>query len=137
MGQAFMINRTDFTAPDLRALAVRTSDGAAVRRLLALALLLEGHSREAAAAMNGMTPAVLILLRGRFFWVGQTGLPGFGIPLGCPGESQMQQCPDNPRWPAFWGFPWRPIADSLPACQSRIASSLPSAAAVRPCRGNG
>ena len=74
MGQAFMINRTDFTAPDLRALAVRTSDGAAMRRLLALALLLEGHSREAAAAMNGMTRQTLRDWVHRFNTRGVSGL---------------------------------------------------------------
>lgn len=59
MGQPIEITRTELSAPNLRALAVKIRDGAMVRRLLALALLLEGHSREAAATANGMTRQTL------------------------------------------------------------------------------
>jgi len=54
MGQPVEITRTEHSAADLRALAVKIKDAAVVRRLLALALVLEGHSREAAARINGM-----------------------------------------------------------------------------------
>ena len=59
MGQPIDITRTELTASALRALAVKVGDGSVVRRLLAIALLLEGHSREAAATINGMTRQTL------------------------------------------------------------------------------
>ena len=56
MGAALWITRRDYTSVELRALSSRCADGAQVRRLLALALalVLEGHSRTEAAALNGM-----------------------------------------------------------------------------------
>ena len=59
MGQPIAITRTDLSARDLRARAGKTDDGAMVRRLLAIALVMEGGSREAAAAQNGMTRQTL------------------------------------------------------------------------------
>lgn len=59
MGQPIEITRTDATSAELRAAAVKISDAAVVRRLLAIALLLEGHSRTAAAEMNAMTRQTL------------------------------------------------------------------------------
>jgi putative transposase len=57
MGQPIKITRLEFSASDLRVLAAKTGDGGWVRCLLAIALLLDGHSREAAA--NGMTRQTL------------------------------------------------------------------------------
>jgi len=54
MGRPIEITRFDLSATELRELAARTQDGAVVRRLLAIALVLEGHPREAAAQLNGM-----------------------------------------------------------------------------------
>jgi transposase len=54
MGKAIEISRTEFSAAELRRLAAATRDGAVVRRLLAIALILEGHSRAEAARFNGM-----------------------------------------------------------------------------------
>lgn len=54
MGTALTITRTEHSAGELRALAGRLKDGAQVRRVLALALVLEGHSRSEAARQNGM-----------------------------------------------------------------------------------
>jgi putative transposase len=48
------ITRTDLAATDLRAGAVQTHDARASRRMLAIALLLEGWSRQAAAEICGM-----------------------------------------------------------------------------------
>ena len=59
MGQPIEITRTDLTAAELRAAAVKIGDAAVVRRLLAIALLLEGHSRTDAAEMNAMTRQTL------------------------------------------------------------------------------
>jgi len=46
MGQPVKITRTEHSAMELRALAARSKDAAVVRRLLALALVPEGHSRD-------------------------------------------------------------------------------------------
>jgi transposase len=54
MGRPIEVTRLDLTAAALRELATRTQDGAVVRHLLALALILEGHSREEAARLSGM-----------------------------------------------------------------------------------
>ena len=54
MGGGLEITRSDRTSGELRALSGRSSDGAQVRRLLALALVLDGHSRTEAAALSGM-----------------------------------------------------------------------------------
>jgi transposase len=54
MGQAIVISNLDYSAADLRRLMSRHKDGAVVRRLLALALILEGKSRNEAAQQSGM-----------------------------------------------------------------------------------
>jgi transposase len=59
MGQSVEITRTEHSASELRALAAKIKDGAVVRRLLAIALTLEGHFRETAATTNGMTRQTL------------------------------------------------------------------------------
>lgn len=54
MVAAVEITRTEHTARTLREFAAKSSDGSQVRRLLAIALILDGHSREAAAEQSGM-----------------------------------------------------------------------------------
>ena len=54
MGQPIEITNLEYSAADLRRLASREKDGQVVRRLLALAMILEGRSRTEAAEMNGM-----------------------------------------------------------------------------------
>jgi transposase len=54
MGIALTVTRVDHTASELRAFAAKSGDGAQVRRLLAIALVLEGYSRTEAAALSGM-----------------------------------------------------------------------------------
>jgi transposase len=54
MGEAIAITNLDHSAAELRQLAGRSKDAPVVRRLLALALLLEGKSRTEAAVQNGM-----------------------------------------------------------------------------------
>jgi transposase len=54
MGQPVEITRTEHSASDLRAIAAKSRDGAQVRRLFALALVLEGTSRTEAAERSGM-----------------------------------------------------------------------------------
>jgi transposase len=74
MGQPIEITRTDLSAAALRALAAKTNDGAVVRRLLALALVLEGRCRDEAASQNGMTRQTLRDWVHRYNAEGVTGL---------------------------------------------------------------
>jgi transposase len=54
MGAALVITRTEHSADDLRGLAAKTADAAQARRLLAIALVLEGVSRGDSARQTGM-----------------------------------------------------------------------------------
>ena len=54
MGKPLAITRIEHTADDLRAIASKSRDGAQVRRLLALASVLDGQSRTEAAIHAGM-----------------------------------------------------------------------------------
>ena len=54
MGQPIEITRLEHSALDLRTFVAKCRDGGQVRRLLALALVLEGASRAEAAERNGM-----------------------------------------------------------------------------------
>src|SRR3954454_1398228 len=54
MGKPVEVTRVELSTRELRALAGDTRDGAGVRRLLAIALILEGHPRAEAARLNGM-----------------------------------------------------------------------------------
>jgi transposase len=51
---AVAITRTGFSARDLRAAAAKTTDAKAARRMLAIALVLEGLDRKTAAESCGM-----------------------------------------------------------------------------------
>jgi len=54
VGATLKVTRTDYTSAELRGLAAKCSDGAEVRRMLALALVLDGRPRGEAASLNGM-----------------------------------------------------------------------------------
>ena len=54
MGRPIRITRLEHSPSNLRAIAGKPRDGAQVRRLLAIALVLEGCSRTAAAERCGM-----------------------------------------------------------------------------------
>lgn len=54
MGRALAITRTDHTSAELRSAASKSSEAAQVRRLLALALVLDGDARTGAAERSGM-----------------------------------------------------------------------------------
>ena len=54
MSVAIEVTRSDYTAHDLRYHASKSTDGEQIRRLLALALVLEGRPRTEAAEQNGM-----------------------------------------------------------------------------------
>ena len=53
---AVEITRTDMSASELRAQAARTKDAKAARRMLAIALVLDGTDRKTAAEACGMDP---------------------------------------------------------------------------------
>jgi transposase len=93
MGQSVEITRTEHSASELRALAAKTKDGAVVRRLLALALTLEGHSRETAATANGMTRQTLRDWVHRYNADGVAGLRSNhgGGPTPLLGEPEMEE----------------------------------------------
>ena len=54
MGTAVTITQTDHLAADLRAFAAKCPDAAQSRRLLAIAMVLDGSSRLEAARQTGM-----------------------------------------------------------------------------------
>lgn len=54
MSGPLMVTRGDHTAAELRVMAAKCRDAAQLRRLLALALVLEGRSRTEAAEQSGM-----------------------------------------------------------------------------------
>jgi transposase len=54
MGTALAVIRTEHAAAELRSFAAKSKDGAQVRRLLAIALVLDGCTRTEAAERSGM-----------------------------------------------------------------------------------
>jgi putative transposase len=90
MGAAVPL-RTDFTACDLRALAKRAEDGGQVRRLLALAAVLDGMSREGAAAIGAMDRQTLRDWAHRFNERGPDGLINAKAPGPTPKLSPEQK----------------------------------------------
>lgn len=93
MGRAVAITRLEQSAAELRAQAVKTEDGAVVRRLLGIALVLEGHSRQAAATAVGMDRQTLCDWIHRYNASGVAGLTSRTSP-GRPAalnEAQMQE----------------------------------------------
>ena len=83
MGQAVPV-RTDYTAGEVRRFARRAKDGAQARRLLALAAVLDGASREEAAKIGGMDRQTLRDWVIRYNEQGPDGLiniPSPGAPL--------------------------------------------------------
>jgi transposase len=82
MGQAIPV-RTDYTAGEVRRFAQRARDAAQARRLLAIAAVLDGASREEAAKIGGMDRQTLRDWVIRFNEQGADGLiniPSAGAP---------------------------------------------------------
>jgi len=82
MGQAVPV-RTDYTAGEVRRFARRAKDAAQARRLLAIAAVLDGASREDAAKIGGMDRQTLRDWVIRFNEQGPDGLiniPSPGVP---------------------------------------------------------
>jgi transposase len=82
MGQAIAV-RTDFTAGEVRRFAKQAKDGGQARRLLAIAAVLDGATREDAAKIGGMDRQTLRDWVLRFNEQGPDGLiniPSPGVP---------------------------------------------------------
>src|SRR2546427_1418143 len=82
MGHAIAV-RTDYTADEVRRVAKRAKDAAQARRLLAIAAVLDGASREDAAKIGGMDRQTLRDWVIRFNEQGPDGLiniPSPGVP---------------------------------------------------------
>ena len=84
MGTAISI-RTDYSSQELRRLAARVKDAGQVRRLLAIAAVLGGASREEAAKIGGMDRQTLRDWVIRFNQEGPAGLINKSSP-GAPGK---------------------------------------------------
>ena len=80
MGQALEISRTSHTASELRAAASKCRDGAQVRRMLAIALVLDGDARTEAAEQNGMERQTLRDWVRRYNELGIEGLKSLTSP---------------------------------------------------------
>lgn len=93
MGTAVSITRLDMTAADLRAAAAKEKDSTAARRILALALVLDGADRTSAARSCGMERQTL---RDWFHRYNREGLPGLrnrsspGAPARLTGEQKRE-----------------------------------------------
>ena len=74
MSATLKITRTDHTSATLRARASQCADGAQVRRMLAVALVLDGRRRGEAAALNGMDRQTLCDWVQRYNAAGIAGL---------------------------------------------------------------
>ena len=82
MGRAIAV-RTDYTVDEVRGFARRAKDAAQARRLLAIAAVLDGASREDAARIGGMDRQTLRDWVIRFNVLGPDGLiniPSPGVP---------------------------------------------------------
>jgi transposase len=90
MGTALQITRADHTSGTLRELAGKCRDGAQVRRLLALAMVLDGHPRSEAAASNGMDRQTLRDWVHRYNEAGVEGLKTRPIPGRMPFLTEQQ-----------------------------------------------
>ena len=90
MGAPLTITRIDFTASELRSYAGRCQDAAQVRRLLALASVLEGRPRTEAAEQNGMDRQTLRDWVHRYNAAGIAGLKSHTRPGRAPALSEVQ-----------------------------------------------
>ena len=90
MSAPLEIMRTDYTSAELRALSGRCPDGAQVRRILALALVLDGHSRTEAASLSGMDRQTLRDWVHRYNDFGLEGLKSRLSPGRAPALSPQQ-----------------------------------------------
>jgi transposase len=91
MGTAVKVTRGDLTALELRAASAKCTDGAQVRRILVLAMVLEGRSRTEAASLNGMDRQTLSDWVHRYNEAGIAGLKSRKSPGRAPLLTQAQK----------------------------------------------
>jgi transposase len=91
MSAAIPITRLDRTASELRGFASKCNDGAQVRRLLAIALVLDGRSRAEAAEQNGMDRQTLSDWVHRYNATGIEGLKSCHPPGATPLLNEVQK----------------------------------------------
>ena len=91
MGAAVEVTRSDYTAVELRYHASKSEDGAQVRRLLALALVVEGRCRGEAASHSGMDRQTLRDWIHRYNAEGIEGLKSRRSPGRAPALSAAQK----------------------------------------------
>ena len=91
MGSPLDITRADYSAQELRGLSSRCADGAQVRRILAIALVLEGRSRTEAAELNGMDRQTLRDWVHRYNALGLAGLKSRRAPGRAPSLNSLQK----------------------------------------------
>src|SRR5918994_1507958 len=91
------ITRRALSAAGLRRAAARSPDADAARRMLAIALVLDGHSREAAAAACGMDRQTLRDWAHRYNAEGVAGLANRRAPGPAPRLSAAQEA-ELDRW---------------------------------------
>ena len=112
MGHAIPV-RTDYTAGEVRRLAQRAKDAAQARRLLAIAAVLDGASREEAAKIGGMDRQTLRDWVIRFNEQGADGLinilsPGVPPKLNSRHKAFLAQIVEEGPIPAIHGVVrWR------------------------------
>ena len=115
MGAAVAITRLDLTASELRKASQREKDSPAARRMLALALVLEGTERRKAAESCGMDRQTLRDWVHRYNEEGLGGLrsrkpPGASAKLTAPQEAELVALVDAGPDPARHGVVrWRRI----------------------------
>jgi transposase len=90
MSAAVKITRRDYLPAELRTLAAKSDDAAQTRRLLAIAMLLQGTSRLEAARQTGMDRQTLRDWVHRYNDVGVDGLVSRKAPGGAPKLSEAQ-----------------------------------------------
>ena len=91
MGAALGLTRTDHTSGELRALSSKCPDSAQVRRLLALALVIDGRPRGEAAAVAGMDRQTLCDWVHRYNASGVEGLKSRCPPGRVPALTEQQR----------------------------------------------
>ena len=94
---AVEITRRDLSAAELRRAAARSRDANAARRMLAIALVLDGHPREEAAAACGMDRQTLRDWVHRYNAEGLAGLSNRRAPGPTPRLSAAQEA-ELERW---------------------------------------
>jgi transposase len=91
MGAPLEVTRTDYTAEALRGLSSRCSDGEQVRRILAIAMVLDGWDRTQAAEFNGMDRQTLRDWVHRYNALGVGGLKSRRSPGRPPALTPLQR----------------------------------------------